>query len=77
MNESTKKIAKKCLKKTKVDLHTSEYQITEIIHEFYRRCVGEKTECDNCDIVKNSILLGNSSLCLARYIYEKTVKIYE
>lgn len=69
-----KKLFARNLKKTKVDLHASEFQIATYIDEFMNQCA--KTECENCEIVASSNKLGFSNLCLARYIYEKTVKTF-
>lgn len=71
--DTYKKLHARNLKKTKVDLHTSEFLIAMYIDEFIEQC--KTTECENCKIVKSSEKLGFSNLCLARYIYERTVKI--
>lgn len=67
-----KKVFARNLKKTKVDLHTSEFQMAMYIDEFMNKCA--KTECENCKIINSSHKLRFSNLCLARYIYERAVK---
>lgn len=59
--------------KTKVDMYSSEYNISKMISEFWKECT--KTDCHNCNIVRKSENLFNSELCLARYIYERIIKI--
>lgn len=71
--DTYKKLQARNLKKTTVDLHTSEFLIAMYIDEFMEKC--KNTDCKNCKIVKGSENLNFSNLCLARYIYERTIKI--
>lgn len=64
------------LKKTKVEMYSSEHEIYKYVNEFYCKCIDERN-CKECKVVKfkDKKEIMDSEKCLARYIYEKIIDI--